>query len=49
MCDQPKEVNIKRKQKVRNKLFFNAIKISDVAYTCKGQESDNCLPTIGRQ
>ena len=41
-----KEENIKRKQKVQNQLYINAINIWYVAY--KGQKSSDCLPTIGR-
>ena len=39
-------LRVKRKQKVQNKLYMNAIKIWDVAY--KGEESGDCLPTFGR-
>ena len=39
-------LRVKRKQKVQNKLYMNAIKIWDVAY--KGQLLGHCLPTFGR-
>ena len=42
----PKEENIQGKKKVQNKLYMNTIKIWGVAYN--GQQSGDCLPTIGR-